>query len=193
MKTLTLQVKPSGEVWLHIDPTNGCKASINLGFRPPESIVQRALIAAYEEQNNQKGIVPSPDQMQIPLLDEIKQTLDPSEIDPLLNAWLNDCPSGYLLEKYKETGCQLPSFRIGQRYDKEKDEYGRTPWNRMRMRMDISPVHFGLERPEEEIGLCECNKPVRGPERNGNPDKFYCTTCKKIFHRDQLPPEEQLI
>lgn len=141
---------------------------------------------------DKKGIVPAPDHMAIPMLNE-GQTLPDSEVDPVLKEWMDQCPAGYLLTKYKEEGCQLPTFRIGQQYSDEKDEYKRIPFNRLRLRMEVSAARFGLECPEEEIGLCECEKPVRGPERNGNPDRFYCVTCKKLFGRDQLPPEEQLI
>ena len=50
---LKLEEKPCGDVWLHVTPTKGPKASINLGKRGDHvkpSIVHTALLAAIAEQ-----------------------------------------------------------------------------------------------------------------------------------------------
>ena len=47
-----LQEKLCHDIWLHVTAPSGLKASINLGERPPESIVQRTLVELCQQPKN---------------------------------------------------------------------------------------------------------------------------------------------
>lgn len=109
------------------------------------------------------------------------------EMHPQLKGWIGICPAGELLEAHKNTGLKSETFRIGKEYPEEKDEYGRIPFNRIRVRIEISAIGFIDRRTAAEIGECKCVRPDYGPERFQD-NTNYCKTCKKLIHNyPQVP------
>ncbi len=118
-----------------------------------------------------------------PLDDSIYEGFSPD-----LTAWLKACPANALLEFYKKDGFPQQSFRVGKIWKEEKDEFGRYPYARIRLRFDISPARMGMDfRTMDEIGYCECPEPeVSGVSIPHNPDFEFCNRCKKLYNYTEL-------
>lgn len=130
-----------------------------------------------------KGLPPNRDMEKIPMtaLDEIIY----QGLDPAMAEWLQACPSGHLCDVYKDSGFTSRTFRMGREWPEERDQFRRIPWNRMRVRIEISPRCYMDDQGRQP--KCECVLKSPGPTLGSNPDAYYCNNCKGVFSRDELP------